>query len=308
MDVLADIFRTLRLQGTFYFRAHFSPPWGTTVPALGRAARFHYVVQGSCWVAVDGQTPMELAPGDFVLIPNGASHILSHAPTDAAPPLETVLQAAGYRGNHLLALGEGDPRAETQLVCGHFDFVQGADHPVLRALPPIVRIGNADRAGRPWFDEVLRLLVSQVFAAHPGPTAVVTRLSEIVFIEAIRYAGDEAPGLRRLVAAFADARIGRAIALMHEAPARPWTVDALARAVGMSRTRFAAQFQDLVGMPPVAYLTEWRLLRALAALATGAGPIAAVARDHGYASAAAFTRAFSEHFGRTPSEVRAGAD
>jgi AraC-like DNA-binding protein len=308
MDVLADIFETIQLRGAFYFRTDFSPPWGTTVPHLGRVARFHHVVQGRCWIKVVDAEPIELSPGDFVLVPNGQSHVLSHMPTVDAPPLETVLEAAGYQGEILLAVGAGDPAAATQLVCGHLTFGDGADHAILRALPSLVRIGNAERERRPWFDQVLRLLVAQVFSGHPGSIAVVTRLSEIVFIEALRFAGDEAPELRRLMEAFADARIGRAIALIHREPARPWTVDSLAQEVGMSRTRFAEQFREMIGTSPVSYLTEWRLQRAIAALSTGRQPVSEIARECGYSSPAAFTRAFNERFGRTPKAYRCNGD
>src|SRR6516162_5189619 len=119
MDVLADIFETIQLKGTFYFRTHFSPPWGTTVDRYANAARFHYVMKGRCWIRVEGGTPIELAAGDFVLVPSGASHVLADQPRDEAPPLETVIQSSGYRGEALFALGDGDPRAATQLVCGH---------------------------------------------------------------------------------------------------------------------------------------------------------------------------------------------
>ena len=171
MDVLADIFETIQLRGAFYFRTDFSPPWGTTVPHLGRVARFHHVVQGRCWIKVVDAEPVELSPGDFVLVPNGQSHVLSHVPTVEAPPLETVLEAAGYQGEILLAIGAGDPAAATQLVCGHLTFGEGADHAILRALPSFIRIGNAERERRPWFDQVLRLLVAQVFSGHPGSIA-----------------------------------------------------------------------------------------------------------------------------------------
>ena len=304
MDVLADIFETIQLRGSFYFRTDFSPPWGTTVPSLGRAARFHYVVQGRCWIRVEDAQPVELSTGDFVLVPNGASHILSHGEMAEAPPLETVLEAANYRGEVLLAVGRGDPAAATQLVCGHLSFGEGADHAVLRALPTLVRISNAERVRRPWFDRVLQLLVAQVFNNDPGSIAVVTRLSEIVFIEAIRFAGDEAPELRRLMEAFADARVGRAVAAIHRAPARPWTVGALAREVGMSRTRFASRFQELIGTGPARYLTEWRLQRAVAALTTTRRTIAEIAHACGYTSPAAFTRAFADRFGQTPKQFR----
>jgi len=304
MDVLADIFDTIQLKGTFYFRTHFSPPWGTTVPRHGRAARFHYVVRGSSWIIAEGHDPIELSTGDFVLIPGGASHVLADQPIRKAPLLETVIESAGYRGDTLLAIGRGNPSAATQLVCGHLTFSEGADHAILRALPEVVRITAERRVKRTWFNEVLGLLVRQVFKGEPGALAAVTRLSEILFIEAIRFASDDAPELKRLLDGFADARIGRAIGLIHKEPARPWTVDDLAREVGMSRTRFAHRFQHLIGMGPVSYLIEWRLQRAAVALRTSHRTIAEIAHSSGYSSQAAFARTFRERFGRSPKAFR----
>jgi AraC-like DNA-binding protein len=304
MDVLSDVFETLQLRGCVYFRTDFSPPWGTTVPSLGRTVRFHYVVQGCCWIRVAGSAPMLLSAGDFVLVPNGASHVLSHDGIEEAPPLETVLEAAGYRGELLLAIGNGDPAAATQLVCGHLNFAEGADHTILRVLPPMIRISNAERSHHPWFDGVLQLLVTQVFSQHPGSVAAVTRLSEILFIEAIRFAGDEAPELQRLMQGFSDAQIGRAIAAIHRELTRSWTVASLAREAGMSRTRFARRFHELIGMGPAGYLTEWRLQRSMTVLATTRRTVSEIARACGYASPAAFTRAFAERFGQTPKQFR----
>lgn len=304
MDVLADIFDTIQLKGTFYFRTHFSPPWGTTVPRLGRAARFHYVIRGRSWIRTEGHDPIELLPGDFVLVPGGASHVLADRPMHTAPLLETVIESAGYRGEKLLAIGRGDPSSATQLVCGHFTFGEGADHAILRALPTIVRVTAKQREERTWFNEVLGLLVRQVFNNEPGAFAAVTRLSEILFVETIRIAGNNAPGLKRLLEGFADTRIGRAIALIHKDPARSWTVDGLAREVGMSRTRFADRFQDLIGMGPASYLTEWRLQRAATALRSSHRTIAEIAHLSGYSSQAAFTRTFGERFGQSPKAFR----
>jgi AraC family transcriptional regulator, activator of mtrCDE len=304
MDVLADIFDTIQLKGTFYFRTHFSPPWGTTVPRHGRAARFHYVIRGRSWIRTEDHDPIELLAGDFVLVPGGASHVLADQPMQNAPLLETVLESAGYRGDKLLAIGRGDPSAATQLVCGHFTFGEGADHAILRALPAIVRITAEQREERTWFNEVLGLLVRRVFNNEPGAFAAVKRLSEILFMEAIRFAGNDTPELRRLLEGFADMRIGQAIALIHKDPARSWTVDDLAREVGMSRTRFADRFQDLIGMGPASYLTEWRLQRAAAALRTGHRTVAEIAHSSGYSSQAAFTRTFKERFGRSPKAFR----
>jgi len=307
MDVLADIFETIQLKGTFYFRTHFSPPWGTTVDRYANAARFHYVMKGRCWIRVEGGTPIELAAGDFVLVPSGASHVLADQPRDEAPPLETVIQSSGYRGEALFALGDGDPRAATQLVCGHVTFGDGADHAIFRALPTLIRISAEQRAKRAWLNEVLALLVKQVFNDEPGALVAVTRLSEILFIEAIRFASEEKSELKRLLDGFADARIGRAIALIHKDPSYPWTVEELARKVGMSRTRFADRFRALIGLGPVTYLIEWRLQRAALALRTSHRSIAEIAYASGYANQAAFTRTFKEKFGKSPKAFRKGS-
>jgi AraC family transcriptional regulator, activator of mtrCDE len=308
MDVLADIFETIQLKGTFYFRTHFSAPWGTTIPPQSHAARFHYVVQGTCYIRVEQGQTTQLSQGDLVMIPNGASHILADAPGRDAPPLESVFQSVGYRGERLFAVGEGDPAAATQLICGHFTFGDGTGHAILRALPTLIKISAPQRAALTWFDEVLNLLVKQVFRNEPGAVAAITRLSEILFIEAVRFAGKESEELKRLLDAFADERIGRAIAVIHRDPARQWTVQLLAREAGMSRTRFADRFQELIGRGPASYLSEWRLQRAAVALRTTHRTIAEISYGCGYFNQAAFARAFKEQFGQSPKMFRKMAD
>lgn len=305
MDVLADIFDAIQLKGSFYFRTHFSPPWGTTVPRHQRAARFHYVVSGSAWIRAESGDSVLLQTGDFAMIPGGASHILADRPMTDAPPLETVLEAAGFRGEALLTVGHGDPAAATQMVCGHFSFGDN-DHILLRALPPIIRITAEQRRDRAWFSEILALLVRRVFEDEPGAIAAVTRLSEILFIEAIRFASDETPELSRVLEAFTDPRIGKAMALIHKEPGRPWTVDHLAREIGMSRTRFADRFHELIGSGPMSYLAEWRLQRAVVALRTSHRSIAEIAFSVGYSNQGAFTRAFKERIGLSPKAYRKG--
>jgi AraC family transcriptional regulator, activator of mtrCDE len=305
MDVLSDIFETIRLRGTFYFRTNFSGIWGTTVPRYRNAARFHFLVEGHCYVTLPSETTVVLHPGDLILIPGGQSHMLRHDPEGAAPALETVLQQVGYSGEGVLAVGDGNDTATTKMVCGHLSFDDGADHPLLRALPEYMLITPAIRAQMPWLDETLRLLVRHVFSQQAGAVAAVTRLSEIVFIEAIRGGLDESPTLRRVLGALADQQIGRALQLMHAKPAHPWTVESLAHAVGMSRSRFAERFDELVGCGPIRYLADWRLQRALALLGQSRISMGEIARQLGYSSAAVFTRAFTQKFGQAPSALRA---
>ncbi len=302
MDVLDDIFATVGLQGSFYFRTHFSPPWSVQVPQLAGAARFHLVVRGECYVTTDDGVPARLGPGDLALIPAGRAHIISHTPDAAAAPLESVLVEAGYEGEGVLVYGGANESAATQLVCGHFAFRRGASHPLLSALPPLVVATAEDRAREPWLDDVLRLVTRRVYSDAMGSEATITRLSEIVFIELLRLGIARSKALEAILEAFTDKHIGEALQLMHQRPAHPWSVQELASAVGMSRSRFAERFTSLLQVGPMAYLTHWRLQRALVLLADGAPSVQQVATESGYRSPAAFTRAFSAKFGVSPKD------
>ncbi len=304
MDVLNDILDTLNLRGVLYFRTNFSPPWAVTVPDLAEAARFHLVVQGGCWVEFPSGDSVRLGTGDIVLIPRGRSHVVADGPGRAAPPLERVLEEAGYRGDGVLAVGSGDSQSATQLICGHFSFRSGADHPLLRALPEYLVTTSAVRAREPWLDETLRLVARRVFCDEIGSAASVTRLSEIVFIELLRVGIDQSAGLKSIIQAFRDRQIGRALDIIHADPASGWTVESLAAEVGMSRSRFAERFSDLLGMGPMAYLTDWRLQKALSLLDDTRRSVQQVATQIGYQSPAAFTRAFAGKFGQPPTEYR----
>lgn len=307
MDPLDDILSTLDLKGALYFRTHFSGDWSVRVPELNRAARFHLVVTGTCHVACADGAGLTLGPGDLVMIPAGRSHSLSSDPAPkAVPELETVLQDAGYDGKGVLVLGAGDNRDATQMVCGHFTFRQGADHPFLRALPDQLLVTAADRARLPWLDDCLRLITRRVLSGSLGSVAAATRLSEVLFIEVLNAHIDGGP-LVGFMEALRDPQIGKALAAVHESPGADWTVDGLARHVGMSRSRFSDRFSHLTGTAPMAYIADWRLQKALAMLDGGGASVQEVAARSGYKSPAAFTRAFAAKFGRPPKAYRQAA-
>ncbi|MCG8491085.1 MAG: AraC family transcriptional regulator [Sneathiellales bacterium] len=304
MDVLDDILDTLDLRGTLYFRTDFSAPWSVTVPKYQQAARFHLVIQGQCHVGFEDGESTILNPGDLILIPRGNLHILSDSPCQKAPDLETVLNALNYDGKGVLVAGDGDPDAATQMICGHFTFRQGADHPILRALPDYLITRAGDRALEPELDDILRLTTRRMFGGAPGSSAAVTRLSEIMFIELIRFGLARNEKLSSVMAAFSDKHIGNALSLIHERPEEAWTVQRLALEVGMSRSRFADRFGELVGTGPMSYLTDWRLQKALSALSEAGHSVQQIALESGYQSSAAFTRAFTTKFGIPPTEYR----
>ena len=306
MDILDDILNTLDLNGALYFRTDFSPPWSATVPMLEGAARFHLVVQGQCTVTLPDNIVKVLNPGDLVLIPRGQTHILSDAPVDEAPPLETVLEQVRYDGSGVLRVGAGDTTASTQLVCGHFTFREKADHAMLRAMPDHLIVTSAMRAENTWLDDILRLISRHMFSDRAGLDASVRRLSEVMFIELMRLGieSKENDQLHPALKGFRDPQIGQALAIIHKDLQNPWTVGSLAKEVGMSRSSFADRFASLMGQGPMAYLTDWRLQKALALLATNRINVQQIANQTGYQSPAAFTRAFAAKFGETPTKYR----
>jgi len=304
LDVLDDILTTLNLKGALYFRTDFSPPWAVAVPGYAQAARFHLVVQGRCHVSFPSGRSVVLNAGDVILIPRGMEHALSDDASRDAPPLERVIEDIGYRGKGVLTVGAGKPEAATRMICGHLSFRDGADHPLLRALPQFILLAAADRARSVWLDEVLRLLVRRMFSDGEGVSASVTRLSEVFFIEMLRLDLDRNPQLASVLAAMKDRQIGKALLLFHQNADRPWTVEAVATEVGMSRSSFAERFRELLGTAPMAYLSEWRLQKALCLLEDSRCTIGQVATRTGYRSAAAFSRAFAAKFGQAPREIR----
>lgn len=303
VDVLSEILDSVSLGGQVYFYTCFSPPWAVEVPESRRVVRFHLVLAGNCHVAV-GEQAFDLATGDLILIPQGASHVVADCAGRLPSRLETVIADTGFAGAGCLIVGDRDDDAATRLLCGHFSFAPGSDHPLLRALPPALVVTAAELSDNFWLGHILQLIRERVASGQLGSETAIRRMAEVVFAESIRCCANQAPDLERLVAAFNDPRISRALSVMHRLPEHRWTVASLAHEAGMSRSRFAERFMDLVGMAPLTYLTEWRLQRARTLLKGSRGQVKAVAGAVGYLSTAAFSRAFHSAFGLSPSDMR----
>lgn len=303
-DVLSDILDTVEFKATLYFQTEFHPPFGIAVPAYKRAARFHLIVQGQCFVRLGDGRVVAAMPGDLVFVPNGQFHLLSSDPNSDCRLLDDAIALSGFEGQGPFVVGQGGANLSCQMVCGHFEFAEGSDHPLLGAIPEILHITTGDRAKHPLLDDILRLIVRRAFTEGPGGTASIGRLSEALFIEVMRASLPQLDGASRIIAAINDTQIGRALGLVHADIARPWTVDSLAGAVGMSRSRFAERFRELIGSGPMAYVTEWRLQRALHFLGSRGYSVKAAASEVGFQSAAAFSRAFADRFGRSSRDYR----
>lgn len=304
-DALSQILNALKMRGTVYFHTHFTPPWSVAIPAYARVARFHMAIRDACWVRVEGEPqPIHLATGDLIVIPHGAAHVLSDDPERQPVALDEVLSRSGYKGTGALAYGGSASGLACQLFCGHFEFDEGAMHPLLSALPSSIHIPNSQSLNAAWLDPVTRFVAGEVMGGRAGADAIVHRLTEIIFIQVVRSFVDRAGEAAGCLAGVLDAQLGKALSAVHLAPNRPWTVEAMAREAGLSRTVFAERFSRLIGMTPLGYVTQWRMHTARRHLLDTQGTLIEIAEAVGYQSESAFARAFRRQFGVAPSSLR----
>jgi AraC-like DNA-binding protein len=266
---------------------------------------FHVVNTGRCWLEVDGDEPRHLQPGDFALIPHGEGHLLRGEPGTATPRVDKL--EYDYASDRYAILRHGGGGTLTNIMCGTVRFEHPAARRLMASLPRTIVIDGAPGSTSPeaeWMYSTLRLIAAEGRTLRPGGEAVITRLSDILVVQAIRsWAATEAARTGWL-AALRDPRVGRALSLVHRDPARAWSVDSLAREIAMSRSAFAAQFTELVGEPVMRYVTGWRMQLALDWLEHDDVPVAQLASRLGYESEAAFSRAFKRTIGVAPGAVR----
>lgn len=318
-DVLSDVLRGVRLTGALFFLNDVAPPWSAEAPVAAalrpvvlpdaqHLVSYHVVTQGACWCEVEGRPALRLEAGDVVVLPHGDAYALSTEPgaLGTTPP-EVALEWFGHMvaGDLPLVVREGGTGgARTHVFCGFLGCDLLPFNPVLAALPRVLHVrppgGDSGRLAR-----LVDLAMAETHARLPGRGEVLLRLSELLFVEVIRShlaaSGASAAGW---LAGLADPFVGRALTRIHRDPAHAWTVEDLAHASGLSRSALAERFTRLVGQPPMQYVARWRMQVAAGLLAGGAAKIGAVAREVGYESEAAFSRAFKQLAGTSPSHWR----
>lgn len=307
LDMLSDILTRLSLRGTLYFRTSFTEPWGVRVPAFRDVARFHFTHRGEALVHITGvPAPIHLAQGDLIVIPHGNAHVLScrYTGPDDALPLDDILIKSGFPGHGTLVWGGEESRRDTQLICGHFALAEGSRHIIFERLPPYIHLrGYGEEAG-PWLEATLKVIGAEAGGSRLGGDLIALKMSEAIFAQAIRAHIEQASTKDCGVAAFADPHLSRALAAFHRAPTADWSVAALAREAGLSRTGFAERFAARIGVTPMGYVTSWRMQIAREALATRGLSVAEAAEVSGYASESAFSRVFRKEIGLPPAAFR----
>jgi AraC-like DNA-binding protein len=304
VDPLGEALHFLRMSGTFYVRSELTAPWALALPPVQGCLSFHVVTSGRCWLEVEGAEQI-LQPGDLALVPHGEGHRLASEPGVPAPRIDEL--AHEHVSDRYAILRHGGGGAATSLVCGAVRFDHPAAHHLVKLLPKMIHVEASLSPQLEWIQSTLRFMAAEAKELRPGGETVITRLADILVIQAIRsWIGQDPAAQTGWLGALQDKKIGRAISLIHREPAREWTVASLAREVAMSRSAFAARFTELVGEPAMQYVTRWRMHVALTWLKEDDAGLADMANRLGYQSEAAFSRAFKRFIGVSPGRARRG--
>jgi AraC-like DNA-binding protein len=313
MDALSDVLRAVRLTGAVFFDVHASEPWvaeappgraivGTVFPGAEHLISYHVVTHGTCWGHVIGEAPRRLVAGDVIVFPHGDPHVMSSAPGMRGTP-ELALYRPPEDGRLPFTLTMGGERPDpARIVCGFLGCDARPFNPLLSALPASLHV--ADGGDGP-LRELVRFAVAETKGPRIGSECMLGRLSELMFVDVVRrYLASLPMDRTNWLAGLRDPLVGRALAALHRSPARAWTLESLARDVGLSRSALADRFTAFVGQPPMQYLACWRMQLAATHLLTGMDSIAEVAERVGYESEAAFSRAFKKVVGVPPGQWR----
>jgi len=293
--VLTETLHDFGMTGVFYAVSELAAPWGIEMPPMPGTLIFHLVTRGELVLEVDGDTT-PMAAGDVVLVPHGTGHAILDTPGSATTPLfDLPREELSERHERVRVPGPGPV---TELVCGAVSFTGLGVGRLVRSLPPVL---PADRGpGAAWVRAAFDIIGAESRSPRPGSDVITARLADILVVQAVRHWLESGTPDRGWVAGLKDPLLGRALAAFHDEPGAPWSLASLAREAGMSRSSFAARFSDLIGEPPMAYVTTWRMDVAAKMVREERLPLVRVAERVGYQSEAAFNRAFRRAHGVTP--------
>src|SRR5436305_269357 len=316
MDALSDVLRVAHLTGGVCLNAEFFAPWCKSArvasehcaPALGEASHlilYHYVVEGELRIRIDGEhgEDLVLGAGDVVLLPRNDLHLVGSDLT--LPPVAGSDIIRPPQDGGLFSIHHGGSGRRTLMICGFLGCDGAADNPVISTLPSLLKLDAEQGGAAEWIRSTFQYAAEEVAAGRPGSETVLAKLSELLFIEAVRRYAEVLPqGQTGWLAGLRDPYVARALALLHRDITRAWSVDNLSREVGLSRSALADRFISLIGVPPMHYVASWRMQVAIQKLRNTSASLAQVADLVGYSSEAAFSRPFKKAFGTAPATWR----
>ena len=317
-DTLSDVLRAVRLTGAVFFSIEASDPWVTEAPPAALVAphimpgvehviEYHVVTAGSCWGGLPGEPAIRLEAGDVIVFPQGDPHVISSAPGMRAKLDITPHQRAGQSQLPIALSIDGGGAERAQVICGFLGCDARPFNPLLATLPRLLHLRGSGENG-PISRHLVDLALAESVAPKAGSDCVLSRLSELLFMQVVRRYVAALPAENGgWFAGLRDAQVGRALQKLHQRPAHPWSLEELAKEVGMSRSVLAERFAHFVGVPPIQYLAKWRIQLAAVQLRSTNSGLAEIAERVGYGSEAAFSRAFKRWVGVAPALYRRAA-
>ncbi|HEY0332555.1 MAG TPA: AraC family transcriptional regulator [Stenotrophomonas sp.] len=317
-DILSDVLRALRLRSALFYYVTCGGDWIAQAPAsrdiaaavmpdADQVMEYHVVTAGECWAAIDGQSPLKLRRGDVLMLPQGDAHVLSSAPGKLGDPdIDWYYEMQQQQRPFLISLTDtlpaGEPPAAT-LVCGFIGCDLRPFNPLIATLPRMLHLPASHSSG--WGEQFVQQAVLESGHRRPGSEAILERLSEMLFVDAVRRHLETLPDQSKgWLAGLRDRHVGRALTLLHGAPSADWSMDELGRQVGLSRSALHERFVELIGQPPMQYLAHWRMQLASRLLRDTPASVLTIALRVGYDSEATFGRAFKRMVGLPPATWR----
>ncbi len=295
-DVIGDVLETLRFKGSIFFRSDLAAPWGMSLDEAD-IPRFHIAMSGGCYVGTENVAPVNVQHMEIVMLPSGRSHWIADQPGRKLIPSQQAGKACEL-GNPLFQQGE----ITQSLMCGLVNFDQASCHPIFDSLPQVLHFPKLTTEDPIWM--TVMLIESEILRTRGKGGTIVDRLTEVFFLQLLNRYVHKNQEMTGFLAALRDRRLHKALSLIHQEPEFIWTTANLGERVGMSRATLIRHFHSSVGLAPMAYILNWRMMKAYNLLKYSNSNLEQVAEQVGFASARTLSKAFKRQYTCTPAELR----
>lgn len=295
-DVIGDVLETFRFRGSIFFHSDLAAPWGMSLELTG-IPRFHIALSGNCFVGDDDHAAVRVEEMDIVMLPTGSSHWIADQPGRKLIASQLAGEACEL-GNPLFQHGE----ITNRLMCGIVHYDQESRHPLLDSLPGILHFPKLN-SSHPIWSTVALIDVEMQRAGGSGGT-IVDRLTEVLFLQLLNNYAEKNDNASGFILALRDRRLQRVLTLIHKKPAFNWSLAILGDQVGMSKATLVRHFKDAIGVAPMSYIANWRIIKAYNLIKYSSTPLEQIAGSIGFGSARTLNKSFQRHYGYTPNEMR----